>query len=570
MIKLILLVALLAGCVTASKPTPVPTCPTAEKYCYHDAHLLKRKLFVAILWRDIPAEEASQPDGQRDMIQRGQLRELALGMLDSPEFHEQIAPKPYAEVITQFYRGLIGREPAGGTIAAEAPFRDALLKVIDSDEFKEKELLEPLLPAVPEPTPTPAPEYSKRTGLVKRCDHALCDEQGPFQALGATMFHAARLYRYDKEKLERNLKTLAENKFDYFRALGTVAWAEREIDPKWSDYEETIRGVTDLAYDKYGLRVQWTIFGDAQKIVPSAEERRKVVEMFLRIANEKPHKVILLEVANEYYQNGFSGDEGIKQIRSFAKLLRDGSDVLVAVSAPRGGVDGEREALYGGSVADVLTFHTERAVFSPDNYWRPVRQPWGEPNFDGVLGSNNEPIGPGSSVNCDQEPLRLIAQAVVTSISKVPFYVFHSRAGVGSNSELCGLSGNMDLSQMPGIANMGIIKSYIPSDLSNWTKHNHYWPGNPFRVYGDGKQDHMTTDGAKSGCMRNHAAVRGNDFLVIPTGIKKTCEMEPKTDVEFDIIDLVTGEVIEHKQLKAGQRFGISGRESVLLKGQRK
>lgn len=420
---------------------------------------------------------------------------------------------------------------------------------------------------LPTPTPTPEPQFKGRTGKVLRCDHALCDEQGPFSALGATMFSAMRHYKFDRERLERNLKTLAENKFDYFRALGTVAWEGREIDPNWTDYEGTIRGVTNLAYDKYGLRVQWTIFGDAQKIAPSKELRQKVVETFLKIANEMPHKIIMIEVANEYYKNGFDGDEGIKQLREFSKFLRDRTDILIAASAPRGGVDGERASIYSGETADVLTFHTERAVFNPDNHWRPVRQPWGEPNFGGVIGSNNEPIGPGSSVNCDQEPLRLIAQAIVTAISKVPFYVFHSRAGVGNNADVCGLNGDMDLSQMPGITNMKVIKTYLPSDLTNWTKHNHYWPGNPFKYYGDGKQDHMTTDGAKNGAMRAHAATRGNDFIVAPTGIKGTLVMESKRAMEFDMIDMVTGQIIERKTMNADTKFEIKDREALLIKG---
>lgn len=559
--KILILALLMAGCATTSAPTPEPQpCPSTQAYCYHNAFLIKRKLFVGILWRDLPPDELGKPDGQVEMAQRGEIKALALGILDSPEFYERIQSKDDPPAIkNQFYRGLLGREASETTKHDNAPYKDALEKILDSDEFKEKILTEPVQP-IPD-----NPKFSKRTGQVSLSGRALRDDQGEFFAIGATLFSAARLYKFDRPKLERALKALAENGFDYIRALGTVNWAGREIDPHWEDYEDVIRGTTDLAYDKYGIRIQWTIFGDAQHIVPSKSERQSVVDKFLNISKGREEKIIAFELANEYWQNGFGGDSGRDELRSLTKSLNDRTQIIVAASSPNG--SGDREILYGGNVADFITLHLDRIVnVGPDYEWRTVRQPWGEPGIN-LPASNNEPIGPGSSVACIKDPLKMASLAIVATISGFPMSVFHSRAGVGSQSQQCGLNGDQDISEMPGIDAFIAMHDYLPGNLPNWTRENHYWPGHPFRVYGDGKENVMTTDGAKNGCMRTYAAHEDNNFVVSLTGIKGTCELEPKRNVEFDIIDILSGQVIEHKILPPGERFGVGGREAALIKG---
>src|SRR6187549_3199534 len=71
-----------------------------------------------------------------------------------------------------------------------------------------------------EPT---APETTKRrTGPVRLDGHSLADDGGKFNALGASLFYGAWAYKNDRPRLERNLKTLADNGFDYIRVIGTV------------------------------------------------------------------------------------------------------------------------------------------------------------------------------------------------------------------------------------------------------------------------------------------------------------------------------------------------------------
>src|SRR5690606_8443570 len=118
--------------------------------------------------------------------------------------------------------------------------------------------------------------------------------------------------------------------------------------------------------------------------------------------------------------------------------------------------------------------------------------------------------------------------AVATYISQLPMYVYHTRAGIGLDHGNCGslgtchLGGDKDISQMPAATAYKAMTKYLPSDITSWTRENHYWSGNPFRYYGDGQLNYMTSDGAKNGAMRGFAAVRGNEFIVAVLGIEGT------------------------------------------------
>ena len=71
-------------------------------------------------------------------------------------------------------------------------------------------------------------------GPVLARDHAVADEEGPFNALGATLFWGAWGYKFDRSRLERNLAVLSEAGVDYVRVLGSVGggtWADQQTDP---------------------------------------------------------------------------------------------------------------------------------------------------------------------------------------------------------------------------------------------------------------------------------------------------------------------------------------------------
>jgi hypothetical protein len=409
-----------------------------------------------------------------------------------------------------------------------------------------------------------------RPGHVRLAGRSLVDDAGRFNARGATLFYAAWAYKHDRPRLERNLKILSQNGFDYIRALGVVGdpnakdhWDGREIDWRDPDYAKTIAGVTDLAYDTYGLRVQWTLIADGQKNIPDPGDRRRLVDTFLAMSRGREHKIILFEIANEAWQNGFGGDAGERQLRGLTKYMNDRTDVLVAASAPRDAEQAKR--IYAGDVADVATIHFDRDVSKADGHWRPVRQPW-EHQFSGLpVGSSNEPIGPGSSVASENDPVKLVAAELVTHVSGLSMYVFHSKAGI---------RGDVDLAEMPGIDAFKHLKQIIPDDLASWTPKNAHWPDSPFRAYardaaGNLLPDKMWPDlrGAAGGAVRVYAAVKDNEFFVVPLGVKGALILEPRRPATLEVIDPMTGQVSDQKSLQSGERFELKGHELFVLRG---
>ncbi|MBI4617356.1 MAG: hypothetical protein HY720_27345, partial [Planctomycetes bacterium] len=426
-----------------------------------------------------------------------------------------------------------------------------------------------------DPAPQPGPQV-RRTGRVRLSANSLEDDQGKFNALGATLFWAAWGYKFDRPRLEAALQVLSKNGFDYFRALGVVGdpngpdyWDGREIDWRWSDYASVIAGLTDLAYDTYGLRVEWTLIGDGQKNIPRTSDRVALADLFLNISRGREQKIIHFEIANEYWQNGFSGPSGLAELRDLSRYMKDRTDILVAASAPAGGADQDVFDVYDGGVADIATIHFDRDTTKTEGPWRPVRQPWEhayrQPRVP--VGSNNEPIGPGSSVASENEPVRLVAAMIATHVSNIPMYVFHSRAGV---------RGDLDIANMPGVGAFAVPKGLVPGDLASWTRKNAHWADSPFRCYaidagGNLVPDSMWPDhgsGAQGGAVRAYGDVNGNEFFVFPLGVRNKIVMEPRRNADFDVYEPMSGNKVASYSLSAGQRFELSGAEAFVIKGQ--
>jgi hypothetical protein len=401
---------------------------------------------------------------------------------------------------------------------------------------------------------------------------ALVDDDGPFLALGTTMMWAAWGYKNDRPRLEANLQYLADHDFDFIRALGTVGdpngedyWDGREIDPHWPDYADVIAGLTDLAFDKYGLRMEWTLIGDGQYSVPTFEDRQALVQTFLAMAVGREHKILHFEIANESWQNGFDGDQGLADLRALAQTMKDQSPNLVAASAPPSADCPQALAIYDGGIADLATIHYDRDISQIEGPWRPVRQPWEHQFCAGLpVGSNNEPIGPGSSVAEELDPVRLVAGAITTYVSGLPIYVFHTRAGI---------RGDDDLWNMAGIADFVHVHDLLPPDLPAWDQKNAQWPDAPFTVFaGENGQlvpDMMWVDlgNPESGAVRAYAAVRDPEFVVFPIGILGSVTVAPRRPMTFDVIDPRTGATLASHDLATDQQVQISGADALLLRG---
>jgi hypothetical protein len=412
------------------------------------------------------------------------------------------------------------------------------------------------------PSGPPAPARVARTGIVHLDGHAVADEGGPFDAVGASLFWLAWGYKFDRARLEANLQTLADAGVDYVRALGDVGpdgWTDREIDPGWPDYDAVIAGATDLAYDRYGLRVQWTIFGGSRH-VPAPADRQRVVDRVAAMARARPAKVFAIEVANESWQNGFEEGAGRREVRALGARLTAAVPNLVALSAPPNAA-GAVCALYAGSAADVMTLHYDRD--SSRGPWAPVWQPWVWPATDAGPGAcpaglpsaifNNEPIGPGASVNADGDPLHIAMAIATTFLAGNAAYVLHPGAGVrggGAEDRARGRAANFD--DVPEArAIFGAIaaaKRYLPADLPNWTRHDAAGE-TAFRGVTEAlSQGHVAYAGF---------AERGPDIFGVLLGVTGDVVLHPRAPMTVDVIDPLTAAVATHVDAQAGTDIAL-------------
>ncbi len=381
--------------------------------------------------------------------------------------------------------------------------------------------------------------------------------------LGASLFKAAWAYKDDRPWLESQLKWLRAQGFDAIRALGVVGdpsaedyWDGREIDWRWKDYDEVISGLTDLAYDTYGIRVQWTIFADAQKNTPQEADRAALVEKFVRMSRGRERKILAFEIANEFWQNGFDGRDGVRQLRTYAARLRSATTIPVAASAHAD----ELCPLYAAGVVDFATIHFDRQT--PHALWSPLTEPWRfarrPGHFAGCLlpdsAANNEPVGPGSSSGGSPTTLQLVMSAVNTYIAGVPIYIFHSGPGVRDDPAHSSGLRPLRLDQLPTspglFEGLRAMRGYVPEDLPAWTS-----------VTADDEAFPFTVSTQAALVM---GALSQRRFFVAVSDAERPVELVARRGMSVGVIEPLTGRRLEQRTLAEGQALRIANEAAVL------
>lgn len=398
-------------------------------------------------------------------------------------------------IITRVYAELLRRAPdAFGLEYYGARLRDGRLTeasmradVMQSAEYKA--LHAPAAPVV------------GRRGPVRLEGHAFADDDGPWLSFGTTLFWALWGEKHDPERLDRNLAFAAQHGVDYIRILsmvGAASWEERVIDPTWPDYWQVVDRLVARA-KRHGLRLQVTVFADAQVMMPNRADRERWADAWAARASREPDRFTALEAANEAWQNGF---ETTADLVSITKRINDRTHVLVAASAlgcgshPEDPQTPEQKACVEdwraiAQVADIATPHFDRDTSKADGVDRPIRQPWEmlfgarEVGFEAYI--NNEPIGPQSSVAADDDPQRLAMAAATTWLTQGAAYTLHTGAGIrgGSAFDLArGRSAN--LWEVPKIEDtmkaIAKIRAMLPAGLPNCSPKNAHWADAPFAV----------------------------------------------------------------------------------------
>jgi hypothetical protein len=401
------------------------------------------------------------------------------------------------------------------------------------------------------------------TGPVRVEGRAVADAAGPFNALGATLFWGAWGYKFDRARLERNLAVLRAAGVDNLRVLGSVggvSWEDRQTDPGWPDYDAIIAGLTDLAYDRYGMRIQWTIFGGAP-FTPPGRDRERLVDRFAALAKGREHKIFAFEIANEAWHNGFEGAAGLAELRRLGQRLNERTPVLVALSSP---ASRAACATYAGAGADVMTLHNARG-FGTEGPMRPLRLPWTFPAaYDaGCRGQlppavfNNEPIGPESSVRQDDAPARIAAAYVMTFLAGNAAYVLHTGPGVrgGGAADVSGrLRRHANFDELPSfapiVAALQAAAGHIPPGLANWTRY-----------------DPAARNAPLAGFERLYLAASGGQLVGLALGVGSPPALTARASMSLDVREISTGKIMQRFTLKSGDNMRLSASEALLLTG---
>jgi hypothetical protein len=355
----------------------------------------------------------------------------------------------------------------------------------------------------------------RRPGRVGTVGRSFVDGAGPFFPLGETLFWAPRGWKFERERVRRNLAWLAGHLWNYIRILcdvGGPAWVGNEIDSTWPDYEEVMAGLIDAAYDEYGLRVEATIWGG------SPRDPLRATDLMAAVSRGREHKFVNFEAANESFQNG----PDLPTVKEMARRLQS-TGILTAESSPQQADQASFERLV--DPGQIASWHADRTY--GDNDWRFVRQAWDAKYFPWPV-TQNEPKGPASSVSPNSNPLQLAMHRALGIMCGTGAYVLHNAAGISGidGEHAVGGRRTANLWEMPGIdeimrAVRG-IDPLLPAGVESWERSNDTWtppnqvhplPATHFWSTGDG--------GPERGVNRNYAAVSGQNFITMPCGVHR-------------------------------------------------
>jgi CubicO group peptidase (beta-lactamase class C family) len=287
----------------------------------------------------------------------------------------------------------------------------------------------------------------------------------------------------------------------------------------------------------------------------------------------REHQVMHLEVANEAWQNGFPGVQGVADLRAFAQYLADRTTVLVAITSNDDTTDQGIISLHSGSAADLATVHFSRDTRTAEGGWLPVRDSYRAGKLTGVPPViSNEPIGPGSSVSSESDPIKLCSAAVFAYLANLPSYVFHSRAGIYGYEKCCPPAGDrLRFEDAAGIEAFRHIRQLLPPDLASWMRNNGIEPSAPFTAFCNNKPNRYWPDVSSptDGSVGNIGGSKGNEFVCLPMGILPGgVKLEARRDLRFEVFNPLTGASITNMTLNAGKAFTLAqGPGAYIVKG---
>jgi hypothetical protein len=218
-------------------------------------------------------------------------------------------------------------------------------------------------------------------------------------------------------------------------------------------------------------------------------------------------------------------------------------------------------ALYAAGDVDFATVHFDRSA--PHAPWSPLLVPWREARRKGRLStcelpqvaSNNEPLGPGTSVESVPDPESVVMAAVNTYLAGLPIYMLHTGPGVRDDPEHPSQLRPSRFEELPRASElfggMAAMRTYLPEDVFAWTSMSPRDPAFPFRVEGRA----AVTLGAR----------RGAAFVVGVSGIETEVTLVARQAVRVRALDPLTGKAFDERELRRDARWPIARAAAVVV-----
>jgi hypothetical protein len=396
-----------------------------------------------------------------------------------------------------------------------------------------------------------------RTGLVRLAGRAFIDDDGPYLAVGASLFWALWGYQNDRQRLEHHLDYFAARGVDYIRVFGVIGprWSDRIVDPRNRSWDGDLAGLLDLAFSR-GLRVELTIWQDTD-LTP---DRMAIIDRVAAVVAPRPQTLQYFEICNEGYADTTRFPSGWPaEAQALANALWAKTPHVVAVTSPAGLEPAAIATWYGQTWANLLTPHLPREVLGDglSGEWRYVRQTWDPQLVSHLAWTNDEGKGPQSSVAADDDPLRLTMYAGLTWLCGGAGFVLHTGAGVGGGDQASLARGRVaNLWEVNNIehtlAGIQTLRRLLPADLPNWSRHNanRNFPGYPFDI------NPLVPLIEAGQLLRAFAATAGDGrFIVMPIVAQVEVPFTAKSAMHFDVYDPMTGQLWGASDLAAGETY---------------
>lgn len=386
------------------------------------------------------------------------------------------------------------------------------------------------------------------------------DDEGPKNYVGLSRFPWLWFWKFERDRVLRELDADRAAGFRYGRVLAQVGdpknaadyWAGRIVDPDWPDYQELIAGLTNAALER-GHLIEWTIFGKGGPYDATAR-RPDLVRRVTDVLKGNTLGVLFGEIMNEPNVVNSIADEELKALAAQAKAA---VPVLPWATGafwfePEDGdpTDPGRyeRALVRTQTTDLDIEHLDRDTSKSEEQDRPWRQGWDHGLTDRRW-CDNEPIGPGSSVNRESRPDVLRSHRAVNFVCGAFASCLHGRPGV---------RGDLLWETEPAYYQAAKAVRFLPGNLVEGKPQNSNtnYPDRPFYL---DEAFLRAKNGNTRGIVRAYSILTDGIYYTIAFGPVSPFELKAERNLTVQCVQQDAGALLWERDVAAGERLAFDG-----------